>query len=116
MSTNDQTLTVKALTFLDARQNYGAGVNVNGDSELHLHFCKFINCRSANKDLGGGAIMVNNYGGPSTVNIYSTLFTNDVDNEADIFNSGNMTIHATCPSPYSSQTPTKGERDDVKIE
>ena len=107
---NGGTLTIKALTFFDALANFGAGLNVNGDSNVDLHFCKFVNCRSNIKSLGGGAMMVNSYGGPSNINIYSTTFTNDIDGEADIFTGSNtvVSIHDTCPSPYSSNTPIQG--------
>jgi hypothetical protein len=76
-----------------------------------IELCVFSNCRSTSSISGGGAIYVSDTGG--TVNVYGTSFN---DNTAasgdgdDIYNYlGSITIHNTCPSPYSSNTPTQGE-------
>ena len=51
-----------------------------------------------------------------TVNIYATTFTGNSaasGNGDDIYReSGTVTIHDTCPTPYSANTPTQGKYEN----
>jgi hypothetical protein len=110
------TLILRALTFDKgyARLSQGGGVNILQGATVDLKLLVFSNNRATSSDFGGGAIIVWGYGG-TTVNIYGTSFhgnTADSGNGDDIYNNyaGTITIHNTCPSPYSSNTPIQGKR------
>ena len=103
------TLFLCALTFQEGEVNWGGGVWIDSGAIVTIELCVFSNCRATST--GGGAIYVSSSGG--TVNAYGTSFndnTADSGNGDDIYrNGGTITIHNTCPSPYSSNTPIQGE-------
>ena len=103
-------LTLRALTFKDGEAGTGGGVSIWYGAIVTIELCVYSNCRSTGS-LGGGAIYVT--GSATTVNIYGTTFSGNAaasGNGDDIYkNLGTITIHNTCPSPYSSNTPTQGE-------
>ena len=112
--TGASTLYLRALAVQDGEGNGGGGgVHIRDGAIVTIELCVFSNCRSTG--IGGGAIYVSNSG--TTVNAYGTSFN---DNTAasgdgdDIYRSffgstATITIHNTCPSPYSSNTPTQGQ-------
>ncbi|GMI47449.1 hypothetical protein TrCOL_g9426 [Triparma columacea] len=111
--TGSGTLILRALTFDKGYADWGGGVYIGGDAIVDLELLVFSNNR-ATGSLGGGAIFVTWSG--TTVTIYSTRFygnTADTGNGHDVHNfqdnSGAITIHNTCPSPYSSNTPIQGK-------
>ena len=110
--TGSGTLTLRALTFDNGKaNNWGGGVEIGDEAIVNLKFLVFSNNRATHLNLGGGAIFVSSSGG--TVNAYGTSFsgnTADSGNGDDIYRySGTITIHNTCPSPYSSNTPIQGK-------
>jgi hypothetical protein len=80
---------------------------------VNLELCTFSNNRDTSGTYGGGAIHVHDSG--TAVNIYGSSFngnTADSGKGDDIYNKDNLstvTIHNTCPSPYSSNTPIQGK-------
>ena len=110
--TGASTLFLCALTFQDSEADYGGGVFITSNAIVTIELCVFSNCRSTHSSVGGGAICIDSTGG--TVNAYGTSFNDNTaasGNGDDIYryNAGTITIHNTCPSPYSSNTPTQGE-------
>ena len=110
--TGSATLILRALTFDKGYTIYsGGGVYITSNAILDLELCIFSYNRAASGSYGGGAIYVT-YSGTS-VNVVSTSFngnTADSGNGDDIYNNaGAITIHNTCPSPYSSNTPIQGK-------
>ena len=112
--TGGETLSVRAITFTNGEVQIGGGMNVWNMATVDIYLCVFSQCRATGLELwyGGGAIFVGD--GGSTVNIFSTIFTdNSADNGQgdDIFRvQGSITIYDTCPPPYISNNPRKGEK------
>jgi hypothetical protein len=109
--TGSGTLILRALTFDKAYAGNGGGVNIGSGAIVDLELCIFSNNRATDSDNGGGAILVESSG--TSVNAYGTSFsgnTADSGNGDDIYRHyGTITIHNTCPSPYSSNTPIQGK-------
>jgi predicted outer membrane repeat protein len=115
--TGSGTLILRALTFDKGYANVhvGGGVYISYDAIVDFELLVFSNNRATTSSYGeGGAIYVEESG--TTVNIYGTSFngnTADSGNGDDIYNNpdnaGTITIHSTCPSPYSSNTPILGK-------
>jgi predicted outer membrane repeat protein len=109
--TGSGTLILRALTFDKGYTWYGGGVYISSGAIVDLKLCVFSNNRATSSDWGGGAIYLWNSG--TTVNVYGTSFygnTAESENGDDIYNDGGtITIHNTCPSPYSSNTPIQGK-------
>jgi hypothetical protein len=108
--TGSGTLILRALTFDKGYEDIGGGVYIWSSALVTIEFCIFSNCRSTSSNMGGGAIFVSS----GTINIFSTSFngnTADSGKGDDIYRSGTstITIHNTCPSPYSSNTPIQGK-------
>jgi hypothetical protein len=103
--TGSGTLILRALTFDKGYADYGGGVTIYSGATVDLKLCIFSN----NRAQSAGAINVYS----STVNAYGTSFsgnTADSGDGDDILNyDGTITIHNTCPSPYSSNTPLQGK-------
>jgi predicted outer membrane repeat protein len=110
--TGSGTLILRALTFDNGSAEYGGGVLISNGALVDFELLVFSNNRATSFSLGGGAIYVATSGG--TINAYGTSFNgNSADswNGDDIYNyAGTITIHNTCPSPYSSKTPTQGKK------
>ena len=110
--TGSGTLILRALTFDKGyTTGGGGGVLITFGAIVDLELCIFSNNRATNSGDGGGAFFVFNSG--TSVNVYGTSFngnTADSGNGDDIYRySGTITIHNTCPSPYSSNTPIQGK-------
>ena len=109
---SSSSLNVRAIRFYRGKVNAGGGgLEVYGGGKVILELCIFDSCQSTHS-IGGGGIYV--YGFNSIVSIYSTLFTENVapsgkGNDISQATSGTVTIHETCPSPYSANTPTQGK-------
>lgn len=109
-------LSFRAITFKDGEHVRGSGIFIQGNSIIEIFLCVFRMCRATSIDSGsgGGAIYLNSgsTGGEPTVNVYGTSFignTADSENGGDIYQeSGNLTIHNTCPPPYTTNTPVQG--------
>jgi predicted outer membrane repeat protein len=112
--TGSGTLILRALTFDKGYgDGAGGGVYILDGAKVDLELLVFSNNRAASS-YGGGAIYLASSGG--TVNVYGTSFngnTADSGNGDDIYNNpgypATITIHNTCPSPYSSNTPIQGK-------
>ena len=106
------TLILRALTFDKGKATIGGGVGIGDGALVDLKLCIFSNNRATHSTYGGGAIYVTGTG--STVNVYGTSFngnTADSGDGDDIYrDSGTITIHNTCPSPYFSNTPFQGKK------
>jgi hypothetical protein len=114
--TGSGTLTLRALTFDKGSAQYGGGIVIEGGAVVAIVLCVFsTNTATGSKsDDGGGAMCV--YGTGTKVDIYGTSFIGNTDqnskhNGKDIYNPDGrtITIHNTCPSPYSSNTPIQGK-------
>jgi hypothetical protein len=117
--TGTGTLVLRAISFKDGDALYGGGVYIDGNdgsATVDIELCIFINCTATDQinEWGGGAISV--YESGAAVSVYGTSFvgnTADSGNGADIENDlGTITIHSTCPSPYSSITPIQGKMEN----
>ncbi|GMI42721.1 hypothetical protein TrCOL_g6320 [Triparma columacea] len=108
------TFILRALTFDKGYANYGGGVFIRSGAIVDLELCVFSNNRASASWGGGGAIYVSDSG--TTVNAYGTRFNGNTagfGNGDDIYRlDGTITIHNTCPSPYSSNTPIQGSALD----
>jgi hypothetical protein len=109
--TGSATLILRALTFDKGYGDFGGGVRIGSGALVKLELCIFSSNRATDSRSGGGAIYVANSGG--TANAYGTSFYGNTaysGNGDDIFrNGGTITIHNTCPSPFSSNTPIQGK-------
>jgi hypothetical protein len=113
--TGSGTLILRALTFDKGYNTYpGGGVHIRDGATVDLELCIFSNNRATSSDYGGGAIFLQSSG--TTVNIYGTSFNANIADSGkgdDIYRyflgSQTITIHNTCPSPYSSNTPIQGK-------
>jgi predicted outer membrane repeat protein len=114
--TGSGTLILRALTFDKGYAIYGGGVNIGNGAIVDLELLVFSNNRATDTYYGGGAIFVQTSG--TSVNAYGTSFNGNTADSGygdDIYrNSGwgsqaSITIHNTCPSPYSSNTPIQGK-------
>lgn len=105
---NGSLLTIRSLTFKAAEGGHGA-LGISYGARVDIVLCTFTNCRETGGNGGGGAIELIR----GTVNVYATLFSGNIassGNGNDIYrNGGTITIHNTCPSPYTANTPTQGE-------
>ncbi|GMI46012.1 hypothetical protein TrCOL_g12729 [Triparma columacea] len=114
--TGSGTLILRALTFDKGYSGNGGGVSIYSGAIVDLKLLVFSNNRATSSSYGGGAIYV--YSSGTTVNAYGTRFngnTADSGNGDDIYRhiGGTITIHNTCPSPYSSNTPIQGSALDT---
>ena len=110
--TGSGTLILRALTFDKGYHSTAGGeFFVDNVATVDLELCIFSHCATGPSPFGGGAIYVAVSGG--TVHVYGTRFignTADSGDGDDIYRlSGTITIHNTCPSPYSSKTPIQGK-------
>ena len=105
-------LTIRAIRFYKGKADDGGGICVSTHtSKVDIILCVFDSCEATRQ--GGGIFVVD-----CTANIYATTFTgNSAPSGAvgvDIFNNsgGAVTIHETCPSPYSAYTPKRGKYEN----
>jgi hypothetical protein len=109
--TGSGTLILRALTFDKGYADYGGGVYISRNAIVDLELLVFSNNRATSSSFGGGAIIFDSSG--TTINAYGTRFsgnTADSGNGDDIYRyGGTITIHNTCPSPYSSITLIEGK-------
>jgi hypothetical protein len=110
-------LTIRALTIMNMYQQDGSGGGcyIYDGAIVIFELCIFSDCSAGGdpfflgQNWGGGALYVVD---ASTVNVYGTRFSGNYagHNGDDINNdSGTVTIHDTCPSPYEVITPTQGK-------
>ena len=112
MKVQNGRLLLRAISFKDGEAPSGAGISIHEGAIVDIELCVFSNCRSTGETIGGGgAIFVVQSG--TMVDIYGTGFNGNTavsGNGDDIYKaSGTITIHNTCPSPYSSNTPVQGK-------
>jgi hypothetical protein len=110
--TGSATLILRALTFDKGNANSGGGVYIQNGAKVDFELSVFSKNRATGSTEGGGAIVVFSSG--TTVNVYGSTFienTADSTRGDDIHRTypGTITIHNTCPSPYSSNTPIQGK-------
>ena len=103
----DNVLTVRAFTVTKGKWNNCGGIGVSEGAKVDIMLCIFID----NEPLaaGAGAIGVM---GQSIVNIYGCTYygnTAGAQGGADVTKlGGTVTVHETCPSPYTATTPVQG--------
>ena len=113
--------TIRAITITNANYDtQGAGLYASFSAHVTIELCVFSNCRSgvdADWD-GGGAIGISDTG--TTIDLYGTTFTSNSvvsGNGADLYNSkthpGSITVRSTCPSPYNSNSPSRGKTSNI---
>jgi hypothetical protein len=80
---------------------------------VDVKLCLFINCQSTSTSsyYGGGAIYASTSG--TMLNVYGTSFSGNMaaggaDNDIKA-SSATITIHATCPVPYSHVVAAQGK-------
>ena len=112
--TGSGTLILRALTFDKGYATIGGGVYIRSGAIVDLKLCIFSNNRATSSSYGGGAIFVEHSG--TKVKVYGTSFIGNTADSGDgddihrsLNNGGTITIHNTCPSPYSSNTPIQGK-------
>jgi hypothetical protein len=111
--TGSATLILRALTFHKGSAGTGGGVRISNGATVDLELLVFSNNRAKEVSLmggDGGAIHV--AGSGTTVNVYGSYFNgNTAYRDGDDINieAGTITIHNTCPSPYSCSTPIQGK-------
>jgi hypothetical protein len=106
--TGNKTLTLRAITFKDGTAPYGGGLWIAKHSIVDFVLCTFLTC-SANRG-NGGAIYFTYYSTfkQTVINFYGATFIGNTAEGGygdDIFiedDFGVVSIHNTCPSPYSS--------------
>ena len=114
--TGSNKLTIRAITFKNGHASKGGGIWIWGtNTKVDLELCVFTNCYAYNGDYGGGAIYVDNKAG-IIVYIKGTSFSENIAfNGADIYKSGGLmgvaiiNVLASCPTPYTDNSPTKGK-------
>ena len=108
LGTEGEALSFRAFTIKDAKSQYGSGLTANSGTVVVLKLCAFINCQATHATYGGAAILA-----MGTVDTYGTSFSGSTaasGNGNDIMLVGGaMTVHNTCPSPYSSTSPVQGK-------
>jgi predicted outer membrane repeat protein len=114
--TGSGTLILRALTIDKGYDDGpGGGVYIRYGAIVDLELLVFSNNRATSSYYGGGAIYV--FESATSVNVYGTSFsgnTADSGNGDDIYRDSRygspiITIHSTCPSPYSFNTPIQGK-------
>jgi predicted outer membrane repeat protein len=113
--TGSGTLILRALTFDKGyASTSGGGVYFESGAIVALELCVFSNNRATSSEYGGGAILAEGSG--TSVNVYGTSFYGNTaesgygdDIYRNSYGSPTITIHNTCPSPYSSSTPIQGK-------
>ncbi|GMI47132.1 hypothetical protein TrCOL_g5308 [Triparma columacea] len=109
--TGSATLILRALTFDNGNALFGGGAVISSNAIIDFELCIFSNNRATDLGLGGGAIFVSDSG--TIIDFYGTSFNGNAADSGlgdDIYRHyGTITIHNTCPSPYSSNTPIQGK-------
>jgi predicted outer membrane repeat protein len=105
-------MTIRAITFQNGHTtSYGGGIYAYTAAVVDVKLCLFINCQSTStySSYGGGAI----YASTAILNVYGTSFSGNMfalgagnDIKAS---SATITIHATCPVPYSHVVAAQGK-------
>lgn len=109
--TGGDELSIRAIYFKDGNANIGGGMYARDGAIVSLVLCVFSSCQSNDNTHGGGAIYV----ADATVDLYGTAFTDNVaevglgNDIYNLLNLGTITIHDTCPSPYTSNAPNQGK-------
>jgi hypothetical protein len=106
--TGSGTLILRALSFDKGYTTHGGGVLISDGAIVDLMLLVFSNNRVTHSSLGGGAFFV----WSSTANVYSATFNGNTAASSgdDIYSlQATITIHNTCPTPYSSNTPIQGK-------
>jgi hypothetical protein len=116
--TGAETLLLRAISFQDGEGNVGGGIGISSGAIVTIELCFFSNCISSDSsDRGGGAIIVE--GSATIFNAYGTTFNGNTAASGDgndiYWEDGTITIHNTCPSPYSSNTPNQGKTRIMRI-
>jgi hypothetical protein len=111
--TSNQDLTITGIKFYNTRASYGGGISANYGAKVVIQLCLFDNLEATSGSTGGGGILV--WTGSNSVNIYTTLFSNNnARNGDDIYinSSGSVTVHATCPPGFTG-TSSQGSSLDT---
>ena len=112
--TSGQDLTVTGIKFYNTRAGDGGGIHASNGAKVVIQLCLFDNLEATSSSyVGGGGIYV--YSSSTSVNIYTTLFSNNnavSDNGDDIFiGSGSVTVHATCPPGFTGTSSQSSSLD-----
>ena len=114
-----QKVTLRALNIRRGAYPYssGGGATFHSGAIVDIILCIFSNCRSigSSSSSRGGALYIYD----SIINVYGSRFsgnTADSGNGGDISGGKTITIHNTCPSPYSSISPTQGKTKLMRMD
>jgi len=111
--TGEQKLILRALTFERGSGTEGGALYIIGHSSVEIQLCRFNNCKSTNQYFGGGGGAIYVTGG--NLDIFGSLFAENSATSGygkDIYNLnsvGTITVHNTCPSPYTENTAFTGK-------
>jgi hypothetical protein len=105
-------LTIRAITFQNGQASNGGGGLLINAAAVDVQLCVFINCESTSTYYGGGGIYAS--GATTSLNVYGTSFSeNEVPaatDSSDIYTStSSITVHNTCPVPYSAVAAVEGK-------
>ena len=112
--TGSGTLILRALSIVEGCAPYfGGGILIKDNAIVNILLCIFSNCDAGY--YGGAISVITDTSVPEDtytfVIVYGTIFDgNSATSGNDIYRqTGNIIIKDTCPSPYSSRTPTQGK-------
>jgi hypothetical protein len=101
----DNVLTVRAFTVTNGKWDSCGGIGVSENAIVDIILCIFID----NEPVGAGAGAIGVMGG--ILNVYGCTYYGNTATQggADVTNfGGTVTLHETCPSPYTATTPVQG--------
>ena len=73
--TSDQDLTINGIKFYNTRAYTGGGIEASDGAKVVIQLCLFDNLEATSSMTGGGGIIV--WSSSTSVNIYTTLFSNN---------------------------------------
>jgi hypothetical protein len=111
--TSNQDLTITGIKFYNTRASFGGGIYARSGAKVVIQLCLFDNLEATDSGTGGGGILV--WSSSTSINIYTTLFSNTnavSGNGDDIYiNSGSVTVHATCPPGFTGTSSQSSSLD-----
>ena len=113
--TSNQDLTITGIKFYNIRASYAGGIRAQSGAKVVIQLCLFDNLEatSSSSGYGGGGIIVDS--SSTSVNIYTTLFSNNnaVSGKGDdiYIGEGSVTVHATCPPGFTGTSSQSSSLD-----
>ena len=112
--TSGQDLTITGIKFYNTRASLGGGIFAESGAKVVIQLCLFDNLEATSSSTGGGG-GIHVQTSSTSVNIYTTLFSNNnavSGNGDDIYiYSGSVTVHATCPPGFTGTSSQSSSLD-----